>query len=342
GGGDDLDPLGGGQFPLGEDPAHVVVEDLRGSAGKGVESGFAGPEQPFADREVGAGHAVHDLHGAERVDVHVGGPLPDCPGDVEVGGSRQVGVDPALHAHFGGPGLPRFGGPVCDLFEGEGVGVGVGAALRKSAEPASRVADVGEVDVAGDDEGDLVAHGVAADPVGEVGERFQFGAVRGEQGQGVAVGDPGRIVFGTAQGGTDLRVEPVGCPRVAGGLGDACAEFRPVAVDGVEVAAPVAAAACGVDVLVEVGPTPGFEAGGLLPGAPSDDGVGAGQPGLRVGEDSDVVVEARVDPRFALAHVFGVDGEAFPEGEACRGSAFGEQVDLRPGAFRVDMVGGER
>ena len=48
-------------------------------------------------------------------------------------------------------------GAVGDLVEGEGVRVGVGAALGEGAEAAAGVADVGEVDVAGDDVRDVVA-----------------------------------------------------------------------------------------------------------------------------------------------------------------------------------------
>jgi hypothetical protein len=36
---DDVDPGGGGQFALGQDPAHVVVEDLGGGPRDGVDTG---------------------------------------------------------------------------------------------------------------------------------------------------------------------------------------------------------------------------------------------------------------------------------------------------------------
>src|SRR5690606_22706296 len=194
------------------------------------------------------------------VDVHVGSPLLDRPGEVEVGGAGQVGVGAALHAHLGGARLPRLRRPVGDLLQGEGVGVGVGAPLREGAEPAAGVADVGEVDVAGDDEGDVVADGVAADPVGQVRERLQFRAVRVQQGQGLVVGEGGGVVLGAAQRGADLRVEPAGRPGAELGPGDALTQFGPVPVDGVEVAAPVAAAALGVHLHVQFGAARGGQA----------------------------------------------------------------------------------
>src|SRR5690606_26702950 len=106
---------------------------------------------------------------------------------VEVGGAGHVGVDAALHADFGGARLPRIVHPVPDLAEGQRVGVGVGAALRERAEPAAGVADVGEVDVAGDDVGDDVADRVAAQVVGELGEGVQLRALGVQQGQRIVV-----------------------------------------------------------------------------------------------------------------------------------------------------------
>ena len=88
-------------------------------------------------------------------------------GEVEVRRAGQLGVDAALHADLGGAELPGLLGPVGDLVEGERVGVGVGAPLGERAEPAADVADVGEVDVAVDDVGDVVADRLAAQVVGE-------------------------------------------------------------------------------------------------------------------------------------------------------------------------------
>jgi len=60
-------------------------------------------------------------------------------------------------------------GPVADLLQRQRVRVGVGAPLRERAEPAAGVADIGEVDVAGDDVGDVVADDLAAQRVGDPG-----------------------------------------------------------------------------------------------------------------------------------------------------------------------------
>jgi hypothetical protein len=68
-------------------------------------------------------------------------------GDVEVGGGRQVRVDPALHADLGGPEPPGLLGAVGDLVQRQRERVGVLAPLRERAEPAAGVAHVREVDV---------------------------------------------------------------------------------------------------------------------------------------------------------------------------------------------------
>ena len=105
---------------------------------------------------------------------------PDLGGQVEVRGPGQIRMDAALHAHLGGAGPPGLLGAVAHLGQRQRVGVGVGAPLRERAEPAAGVADVGEVDVAGDDVGDVVAGDLAAQRVGDAGQRLQVGAVRGQ------------------------------------------------------------------------------------------------------------------------------------------------------------------
>ena len=201
---DDLDPHRGGQLALGQHPAHVVVEDLGRGAGQRVDARLLGPDQPLPDRHAGPRRAVHHLHRGERMDVKIWAAPLYFGSDFEICRSRQIGVDASLHAHLGGAGLPRLGRTVADLLEREGVRVGVGAALGEGAEPAAGVADVGEVDVAGDDVGDVVADDLAAQRVGDPGQRLQVGAVRAEQGDGLGVGEGGRVAFGLAEGGGDL------------------------------------------------------------------------------------------------------------------------------------------
>ena len=192
-GGDHVDPGLGGELALGEDPADLVVEDLRGGAGDGAEPGLAGLDQEVLDGQAGAGGAVDDLHGGEGVHVHLGHPGLHGGGEVEVGGAGQLRVDAALHAHLGRPERPGLLGPVGDLVQGQRVGVGVGAALRERAEPAADVADVGEVDVPVDDVGDLVADGLAAQVVGQPDHLVEQRALGGDQGERVLVRQVPRV-----------------------------------------------------------------------------------------------------------------------------------------------------
>ena len=195
-GGDDLDPGGGGQLALGEDPADLVVEDLRGGAGDGAEPGLAGLDQEVLERQPGPGGAVDDLHRAERVHVHLGHPLLHRGGEVEVRRTGELGVDAALHADLGRAELPGLLGAVGDLLQRQRVGVGVGAALGERAEPAADVADVGEVDVPVDDVGHVVADGLPAQRVGELHDLVEQLALRGHQRQRVLVGQVPRVALG--------------------------------------------------------------------------------------------------------------------------------------------------
>ena len=65
-----------------------------------------------------------------------------------------------------------------------------------------------------------------------------------------------------------------------------------------------------------------------------------GQAGGRVGQRGDVPDQARVQPR--LAQVRRVDGQALAQGEPGGRGTGGELVDVRPGAFGVDVVRGQR
>src|SRR5690348_15772758 len=128
----------------------------------------------------------------------------DFGSDFEIGCAWQIGMDAALHAHFRGTGVPGFGGPIADLLQREGVRVGIGAPLGERAEPAAGVADVGEVDVAGDHVGDVVPVDLAAQPVGDPGQFLQVRAVGGEEGDGLGVGEGGRVTFGLPERGSDF------------------------------------------------------------------------------------------------------------------------------------------
>src|SRR5580693_6070812 len=278
----------------------------------------------------------------------------DFRSDFEICCPREVGMDASLHAYLGCAGLPRLDRTIADLLEREGVRVGVGAALGERAEPAAGVADVGEVDVAGDDVRDVVADDLAAQRVGDPGQRLQVGAVRGQQGDGLGVGDGGRVAFGLAKGGGGLAGREhggsgsgwsgSGWGAWSGGGGTQHGPFGyliPVAVDLGEIIAPVMGAAGGVDAHVQVGTADlGQAAVGLLPGQAAGPGAVGGQAGGRVGQRGYVRDQARVEP--GLAQVGRVDGQALAQGEACRRGAGGEFVDGGPGAFGVDVVGSQR
>ena len=245
----DVDPLGGGQLALGQQPAHVVVEDLGGGAGDRAEPRLLELGEPLAHRQPRAGGRVDDLHRAEGVHVQVGAPGLDGADDLDVDRARQVGVDPALEADLGRPEGPRLGGAGGDLLDAERVGVGVGLALGERAEAAAGVADVGEVDVPVDHVGDVVADGVAAQPVGEGAQRVERRPVGVQQREGVRVGQPRRVALRGAQRRGDVGVDP---DRGAG-AGRFPGNGVPVTVDGVEVGPAVAGAPLTVDGRVQVG-----------------------------------------------------------------------------------------
>ena len=143
-----------GSLPLGQNPSHLVVEDLGRRSGQRAETGFRqlGKEVGDAARPHARPRRRH-LHGAERVHVKIRQCLTQSGHQVDVvrrpvaAGSippcRQTSVAPRSHASDA---------RCDDLLDRELVGVSVRAPLSKRAEPAAGVADVGEVDVAVDDE----------------------------------------------------------------------------------------------------------------------------------------------------------------------------------------------
>jgi hypothetical protein len=77
---------------------------------------------------------------------------------------RPVRVDARLDAELGRAELDRVGDPLGELLLGVLVGVGRALALAEAAERAADDADVGDVDVAVDDERDRVARQLRAQP----------------------------------------------------------------------------------------------------------------------------------------------------------------------------------
>jgi hypothetical protein len=68
-----------------------------------------------------------------------------------------------------------------DVVEPAVVGVRLVLVTREAAERAADVADVGEVDVAADDVGDLVTYVLEAGPIGCGAERLEVASLRAEQ-----------------------------------------------------------------------------------------------------------------------------------------------------------------
>ncbi len=225
-------------------------------------------------------------------------------GDVEVGRARQVGVDAALHADLGRADAPTASSArVADLVERQRVGVGVGAALRERAEPAAGVADVGEVDVAVDDVGHVVADGVATDVVGEArpARRPRRPAATSKSTSASASVIPaGSRSARRSAAATSGRTRWVGglrgtaLPRRRAGVVDG--QRRPVAVRRVEVAAPLGPPALGVDRGVQVDPA-------AAGGAPAAVGLLPRQPraAARSARASPRLVAQRGDVRRAAA-----------------------------------------
>src|SRR5882724_6192879 len=102
------------------------------------------------------------------MDVDIGHRLLDGAADREISRPGVFRVDPALHAHLGGAALPGLLDPPLDLGKVEVIGapaqILAELALRKGAELAPEVADVGVVDIAGHD----IADDIPADPLPEL------------------------------------------------------------------------------------------------------------------------------------------------------------------------------
>ena len=207
--------------------------------------------QPLPDREPALGHPVGDLHRTKRVHVHRRHPRLDRPHQIGVAGHRQLGVDAALHAHLRRARDVRLPGPVGDLVGRQRVRVGVALALRERAEPAARVADVGEVDVAVDDERHVVTDGVAAQRISQRRNGIQRRTIGGRQRQILVVGAAGRIAFGRAQRRQHVGVDALRRPGRQ--FVHLLADRLPVAERAAQVAAGLGEPALGIDRRVQVG-----------------------------------------------------------------------------------------
>ena len=103
GGPDDLLPRIGRELAFRQQPPDLVVEDLGGGARDRPETVLLA-----RDEELPEGHAhlrgpVQDLHRAEGVHVDPGNPGLHRIEEIQIEGTGQVRVDPALHAHLARP-----------------------------------------------------------------------------------------------------------------------------------------------------------------------------------------------------------------------------------------------
>ncbi len=112
----------------------------------------------------------------------------DRPAEIDVVTPIELGGQAGLDAHLGRPQLPGLAGPPDDLGHGQEVALLLAVIATERAERAVLDADVGEVDVAIDDERHQVADLPPAQLVGGAGERLQIAAAGHGQDQAVVDG----------------------------------------------------------------------------------------------------------------------------------------------------------
>ena len=185
-----LEPLGGLDLVRADDRADFVVEDLGRGARQRAEPGVAQLAEEIGEGAAEGLGALPHFERREGMDMQPRHRLLDRAADAEIGGAGIFRVDAALQADFGRAALPRFLAAPDDLVHVEVVGpaaqILAELALREGAELAAEIADVGVVDVAGDDIGDRVAIDLAAQPVGRGADQVESIAARLEQGDDVA------------------------------------------------------------------------------------------------------------------------------------------------------------
>ena len=126
------------------------------------------------DRQPGARDAVEHFLGGERVDVEVRQRALDRPGQLDVEAAVELGRQPGLDAHLGGAQLRRLAGAAHHFLHRQEVALFLPVVPAERAEGAVLDADVGEVDVAVDDEGHQVAGLARAQLVGDERQRLQL------------------------------------------------------------------------------------------------------------------------------------------------------------------------
>ena len=172
--------------PAGRDAgSERVVEDLRCGPGDRPQPCILQPGQVLGERHAALLVAEVDLLGGVRVDVEVGKLALQPHQDLAIQVVILAGVDATLDADLGGAAGDAIPGLLGDLLQAAVEGVLVVAVSREAAEAAAVVADVGEVDVPVDDEGDVAAHVLGAGDVGRTGESLEVGTLGPQQEEGV-------------------------------------------------------------------------------------------------------------------------------------------------------------
>ena len=184
-----LEPLLGVDLVGAEHGAHFVVKDLGGGAREAAEPGLLQLAQVVLEGPLHRRRALPDFEWRERVDVDLGLGCLDGAQHFEVPLAGEARMDPTLQTDLGAaalPGLDRTTGDLAGLQQIGGAAEVLGEApLREGAEATAEIADVGVVDVAADDVGDVVADTVAAALIREPRQERDLGAARVEQRLGV-------------------------------------------------------------------------------------------------------------------------------------------------------------
>ena len=296
-----LQPLRRVDLVRADHGAHFVVENLRRGARQRVEAGFLQLGQVVRQREVGGGRALPHFQRREGMHVHLRHGLLHGMHDVDVGGAGVLGVDAALHAHFGAASGPGFAHAALDFLRAQVVGAAAQVfrqlALGEGAELALEVADVGVVDVAVDDVGDAIAVAFLPQPIGGLHD-------------GIEVVAPG------ADQAHDLGFRQV---------------RRVFAVEAVEDGAEV----CGNTLGRRVDAFEHFRGRrGVVAWAPS---VGARQA-LAVDGVEHGAAQALVHPGVHVTREARIDRQAFVQCLAGGSRLAGQFVQMRPRRFRVHEI----
>ena len=305
-----LQPLVGRDLVRAEDGTDLVIEDLGGCARQRLEPGVAQLREVVGQGDARAPSSFGDLEGREPVDVDLGGHGSDGPDHLQVVVAVEVRMDAALQADLGGP--PRFGlhHPVADLVEPEEVRLAAQVegprSFREGAEAALEGADVGVVDVAIDDEGDLVAHGFGAQVVGNLGHLAHLSAAGGEQRHDLVLADLVAVEHGRQY------------------LDDRSAAARSFTRSGID-----GRARRGAEQLRGCTATP------RRPVMVTGQSLGIGS--VEHGE-----AHGLIQPTLGIEGELGVDGEARGENRATQFGGVPQRVEGRPATLGVHVVGGDR